>query len=907
MPQLDQLGWNLLFDSEWYRERYPEVASLGIDLQEHYLTIGTTKGYDPHPLFDTSYYLDRYPDVGKTGLNPLDHFLKLGAVQKCHPHPLFDATWYLERYPDVAAAGVNPLLHYLDRAMIEGRNPNSHFDTRRYIERHPELAVSGINPLVHYVINRRRIQVHRQGALGDVLLTTPILRALRIKYPDDEIVVSTNFGEILCCNPHIDGILRSANSLPGFHETFVLDYETRPEEHVVDAYARIAQVSVADRTPEIYLSQGERSAANDLLREAGLRADERFCVMQLTSGWPVRDWSVSHFKAVAEALEQNGIRVIVLGLIADPVIDFGLDFRGKTSVRMAAAIIEKCMVMVTIDSSLMHIAYALRRPVVSLFGCTDPEKRVPDWGLHSALYSDIVCRGCHHRQRPVPIILAPNCPWETVRCMERISAEMVINKVWEELERIERPLASIVIPHYTNWPMLLLCLSSIFRCGARCSFEVVVVANGSPSESLRQLRAWRPNVRIVTLQPNQGFSKACNAGARAARGKYVLFLNDDTTVTPGWLDEMISFIESDPNIGITGPKLLYPETGAIQHCGTVFNERGQGEHIYRLLPGAFVGADRPRFYRALTGACLLIDADFFSALGGFDAAYHGTGGCEDTELCFKVLEEGRLVAYCPHSVVYHYEGATRGLRDDAHPEDTYNRKILRERWSKYLDPDISDYCLLAEIERAEKRTWHWLQEVPPDIVARYDSPERRTVGRYPFRIQVGSATVREAGYLPLSAMSTALSVHIAHDFPGRLPFCDRTVGEILADRTTHIPWRALLNVLREFHRVLVEGGKLVIRTPDLKQIAERYVESVADSPAPAREGADELQSDAMTPAMCANDILFGNQGSRAGVHRSCLDAESMRALCIAAGFSTVRAMQNDLRRLPNEIETIAFR
>src|SRR5262249_25130785 len=143
-------------------------------------------------------------------------------------------------------------------------------------------------------------------------------------------------------------------------------------------------------------------------------------------------------------------------------------------------------------------------------------------------------------------------------------------------------------------------------------------------------------------------------------------------------------------------------------------------HLYRHMPSGFAAANRARYYRAMTGACLLMERDLFLALGEFDTAYHGTGGCEDTDLCFKVLERGRKVAYCPTSVVYHHEGLTRGLRDEHHPEDTYNRRILRERWSKYLGSDINDYGLLERIEHDEGKTWFWLKDVPRDIIQRFD-------------------------------------------------------------------------------------------------------------------------------------------------------------------------------------------
>ena len=576
---------------------------------------------------------------------------------------------------------------------------------------------------------RQRIQVHRRSALGDVLLITPVLRALRCKYPAAEIVVTTHYPEILRGNPHVDRIFKARRPLPGFDQTLDLEYEMRPDEHIVAAYARIAQVPVEDRTPEIYLTQDERIAAGALLRAAGLRRYERFCVMQIASGWSVRDWPLARFKEVAKALERQDVRVVVLGREADPPIDFGSDLRGRTTVRIAAAIIEKCAAMVTIDSSLMHMGYALRRPVIALFGCTDPEKRVPEWALSSALYGDIACRGCHHRQRPLPAMLAPSCPWETPHCMERLLSSSVLAKIEPVLAQAAQPAVSIVIPHYTNFGLIDACLSSIHRFGARRSFEVIVVADGSPDDSVGQLQAWRPRVRIVELRPNRGFSGACNAGARAARGKYVLFLNNDTTVTPGWLDALVDCVEGDPKIGIAGPKLLYPEPDGIQHCGTVINENGLGEHLYRRLPSDFAAANRTRYYRALTGACLLMERDLFLKLGEFETDYHGSGGCEDTDLCFKVLEYGRLAAYCPASVVYHHEGVTRGVREEDHPEDVRNRTLLRRRWGKYIIPDISDYFLLAEIEAAEGRTWHWLPEVPAEIVARYDASRRRAADR----------------------------------------------------------------------------------------------------------------------------------------------------------------------------------
>ena len=98
-------------------------------------------------------------------------------------------------------------------------------------------------------------------------------------------------------------------------------------------------------------------------------------------------------------------------------------------------------------------------------------------------------------------------------------------------------------------------------------------------DSFARLQSWRPQIRILRNEKNMGFASTCNVGASSARGEYVVFLNDDTSVTAGWLDELLKLIETDPRVGVVGPKLLYPNSNLIQHCGTVFNEDGVGEHL----------------------------------------------------------------------------------------------------------------------------------------------------------------------------------------------------------------------------------------------------------------------------------------------------------------------------------------
>jgi GT2 family glycosyltransferase/ADP-heptose:LPS heptosyltransferase/predicted SAM-dependent methyltransferase len=750
----------------------------------------------------------------------------------------------------------------------------------------------------------RRIQVHRRNALGDVLLITPVLRELRKTYRHATITVTTLYPTLLTGNPDVDEVLRAGVPLPGFDLTIDLQYEHQPELHIVDAYAQIAGVTLGDRTPALYLTQADLENADAVLSEAGVRLDIPLVAFHIESGWKVRDWSVDGFRTVAEALGQRGAQVVVLGERPTAPIDFGIDLRGKTTLRSLAAVVFKCDALLSIDSGVMHLAAALRRPFVGLFGCTDPDKRVPDWARSAAVYADIVCHGCHHRQRPVPVTSAPVCPFESVRCMEEITTARVLDKLLPLLETSGTPRVSIVIPHYRGMEVLERCLASLFREGAAVPFEVIVVDDSGTGEDSAGIAAWAPRVRLVRNERNLGFSRSCNAGVEAARGEFVVLLNNDTTVTAGWLDHMLALLESDPRAAMVGPRLLYPGSEAIQHCGTVINENGVAEHLYRFLPGNLAGANRLRRYGALTGACLLVRRRDLLAVGGLDPEYRNGG--EDTDLCFSFIDRGRTLLYCPTSVVFHHEGYSRGLRDLANPDDVYNRDRLRRRWGRYLVPDISDYCLLAEIESAEGQTWQALDDVPPALRAKYDSAELRAVGRYPFRCEIGSGMNPQPGYLHLDVMAHAPSLDILHDVSQPFPLLEGTVAEILANHVVeHVSWRDLPKLVADLHRVVVPGGRVFIRTPNLRFIAERFLSGEITPEHPDDEGAMRDGYGRLTPGLWANIKLFSGQDYPSNYHYNCMDPQDLADLFSRCGFSHVRLERFGREFSPGEIQLVA--
>lgn len=433
-----------LFDARWYHQQYRDVVGNAL---EHFVKFGAIERRNPHPLFDTEYYLGQNSGALKSEMNPLVHYLEWGAVAGYNPHRLFDTAWYQAKNLSNSDQGANPLVHYLMIGAAASLDPNPDFDTLAYRARNVDLE-AGRNALLHYIQrgelppkgDRPRIQIFRIGAMGDVLLLTPAIKALKMKRPNAEIVVTTAFPQILERNPYIDHIVKARQPCLGCDETYVMDYELAPEKHLVQAYADILGVPLADRTPEIFLEDSEQEAAAEALRLAGVAQNDKFCVMQISTGWKTRNWEIGRFAAVARALEGIGVRALVLGDAKHPSIDFGIDLRGETPLRIAAAIIARSAMMVTVDSGLLHVGLAFRRPTVSLFGCTSPEKRVPDWALATALFADIPCHGCHHRQPP-PALREPMCLWETIRCMDELSAASVIETALGQTRVSAKPQA----------------------------------------------------------------------------------------------------------------------------------------------------------------------------------------------------------------------------------------------------------------------------------------------------------------------------------------------------------------------------------------------------------------------------------------------------------------------------------
>ena len=253
------------------------------------------------------------------------------------------------------------------------------------------------------------------------------------------------------------------------------------------------------------------------------------------------------------------------------------------------------------------------------------------------------------------------------------------------------PLVSVIIPNKDHRKDLDLCVRSILT---RCTYKnlefVVVENNSTDPETFAYYEALMqefPQVRVVTWKREFNYSAINNFGVEAARGEYLLFLNNDTEpIAENFIEEMLGFCQRD-DVGAVGARLLYQDD-TIQHAGVVVGFGGVAGHTFIGLHKAensyFHRAMCAQDYSAVTAACMMSKKEVFQAAGGFseDLAV----AFNDIDYCMKVRALGKLVVYAPYALLYHYESKSRGLEDTPEKVERFNREVARfaVKWPEIL-------------------------------------------------------------------------------------------------------------------------------------------------------------------------------------------------------------------------------
>lgn len=212
------------------------------------------------------------------------------------------------------------------------------------------------------------IVIKRGAAHGDVLLTTPLIRAIHERSPLSPIYVETLVPQIFANHPFVTKAERRAPVLPNAQ---VIDlnnaYESRPDQHICDAYSKRAEMDGTFHNTEIFLSDYDNERAAKLMPEGTWTA-----MHTGPSTWKSKEWPHERWVEVIAAYRKAGGKVVLVGT-AGPKFDCDLDQRGLASIHESAALIKRAHLFIGLDSLPLHLAEAVGTPTVGLFGITDPK------------------------------------------------------------------------------------------------------------------------------------------------------------------------------------------------------------------------------------------------------------------------------------------------------------------------------------------------------------------------------------------------------------------------------------------------------------------------------------------------------------------------------------------------------
>lgn len=244
---------------------------------------------------------------------------------------------------------------------------------------------------------------------------------------------------------------------------------------------------------------------------------------------------------------------------------------------------------------------------------------------------------------------------------------------------VAKPKVSVVIPVHNKFHVTYHCLLSLLVAPNQASFEVILVDDGSKDESTTVPELIK-GVQYLRNEEAQGFIRACNRGAEAARGEYIVMLNNDTEVTSGWIDELLWTFDHFLGVGMAGAKLLYPN-GTLQEAGGIVWNTGNPWNY-----GRQANPHEPRYNYArqvdyLSGACVMLPLKLWNEIGGFSETYV-PAYFEDTDLGFQVRDRGYKTVYAPFSQVVHFEGISNGtaVTSGTKRYQEINRPKFKQRW-----------------------------------------------------------------------------------------------------------------------------------------------------------------------------------------------------------------------------------
>ncbi len=242
---------------------------------------------------------------------------------------------------------------------------------------------------------------------------------------------------------------------------------------------------------------------------------------------------------------------------------------------------------------------------------------------------------------------------------------------------------SIIISVFNCWDLTKKCLETLEKTLPEdLDHELILIDDGSSDGSrdfLKEFGKQREHCNVIANEKNLGFARSNNRGVEFSSGSYLLFLNNDTELTDGWIEPMINGFEKlkSKNPGMIGNIQRRPSDEKIDHAGVYVNREGKPDHL-QIDPAIEFPRKRYSERLATTGACFMIPRELYLKVGGFGTEFQNGG--EDMDLNFKVRKTGHRIFVANKSCIWHHVSASPG-RNDHHERNT--RKVF-QKWREFL-------------------------------------------------------------------------------------------------------------------------------------------------------------------------------------------------------------------------------
>lgn len=249
---------------------------------------------------------------------------------------------------------------------------------------------------------------------------------------------------------------------------------------------------------------------------------------------------------------------------------------------------------------------------------------------------------------------------------------------------------SVIIVSYNTADLTTACLESVFA-SLRLSYEVFVVDNASKDGSAEIIRKKFPAIRLIANETNRGFGSANNQALHECTGRYVIFLNPDTTVEPESFSKMVAFMDAHPEVGLAGPKVLNPDGTRQDSVSYRYPRHRYGAADLGILPGNIA---------CVLGACQIASSSLLHELGGFDEDFFLYG--EDQDICLRIRKRGFEIGFIDDAVIMHHGGQSE---IDTLPAEVVRKKFRGELlfYRKHYRLETIRRICSAQISRAQWR------------------------------------------------------------------------------------------------------------------------------------------------------------------------------------------------------------